>query len=96
MIDMHIHTNNSDGTDSVKELLEKAENLKLKYISITDHDTCRSYDELKNTDYINVFSGTIIKGIEMKVFYNGGTIEVLGYKINTEIMSQWLNDFYMD
>lgn len=55
MIDMHIHTNNSDGTDSVKELLEKAENLKLKYISITDHDTCRSYDELKNTDYINVF-----------------------------------------
>ena len=96
MIDMHIHTHNSDGTDSVKELLEKAENLKLKYISITDHDTCRSYDEIKNTDYTNIFSGTIVKGIEMKVFYNGGTIEVVGYKINTEIMSQWLNDFYKD
>ena len=96
MIDMHIHTNNSDGTDSVKELLEKAENLKLKYISITDHDTCKSYDELRNIDYTNIFSGSIVKGIEMKVFYNGGTIEVLGYKINTEIMSQWLNDFYKE
>ena len=88
MIDMHIHTNNSDGTDSVKELLEKAENLQLKYISITDHDTCRSYDELKNANYTNLFSGTIVKGIEMKVFYNGGTIEVLCYKIDNEIMSQ--------
>ena len=55
MIDMHIHTNNSDGTDSVKELLEKAENLKLKYISITDHDTCKSYEELKNIDYSRFF-----------------------------------------
>jgi hypothetical protein len=60
MIDLHIHTNNSDGTDSVKQLLEKAELLKLEYISITDHDTCNSYKELENLDTKKFFSGKII------------------------------------
>lgn len=30
MIDLHMHTNHSDGTDSVQELLEKAENKNLR------------------------------------------------------------------
>lgn len=39
MIDLHLHTNCSDGTDTVEELLEKAEQNKLEIISITDHDS---------------------------------------------------------
>lgn len=42
MIDLHIHTTYSDGTDSVKEVLEKAQAIGLNCISITDHDRCRS------------------------------------------------------
>ena len=42
MIDLHIHTTNSDGSDSVIDVLKKAEKLGLTHISITDHDTCRS------------------------------------------------------
>ena len=34
MIDLHMHTTYSDGTDTVKELLEKAESLGLEVISI--------------------------------------------------------------
>ena len=34
MIDLHLHTNHSDGTDTVTELLEKAEQQKLEIISI--------------------------------------------------------------
>ena len=34
MIDLHIHTNYSDGTDTVEELLKKAEKINLQYISI--------------------------------------------------------------
>lgn len=60
MIDLHVHTNNSDGTDTVEELLKKAEELKLKYISITDHDTCAGYNELKKLDVSKIFSGKII------------------------------------
>ena len=43
MIDLHMHTTYSDGTDTVKELLEKAEFLGLEVISITDHNTCKAY-----------------------------------------------------
>ena len=28
MIDLHLHTNHSDGTDTVKELLEKADDVR--------------------------------------------------------------------
>ena len=45
MIDLHIHSTNSDGTDSVVEILKKAQDLRLDYISFTDHDNCKSYNE---------------------------------------------------
>ena len=50
MIDLHLHTNHSDGTDTVTELLEKAEQLKLEIISITDHDTVEAYKYLENSE----------------------------------------------
>lgn len=96
MIDLHIHTKNSDGTDSVEEILKKAEKLKLNYISISDHDTCKGYDELKNIDVESIYSGKIIPGIELKCSYKGRTIEVLGYNINVEKMNNWITTFYKD
>ena len=47
MIDLHTHTNHSDGMDSVEELLKKAEEKKISYLSITDHNNCNSYKEIK-------------------------------------------------
>lgn len=96
MIDLHIHTNNSDGTDSVEELLKKAQKLKLEYISLTDHDNCNGYEELEKLEISDYFSGKIIPGIEIKCTYLKRTIEVLGYKINTKKMNDWINDFYKD
>lgn len=96
MIDLHIHTNNSDGTDTVEDLLKKAEELKLEYISITDHDNCNAYEQLNKINVSDIFSGTIIPGIEIKCTYKKRTIEVLGYKINTEKMNNWINEFYKD
>ncbi|HIS17020.1 MAG TPA: PHP domain-containing protein, partial [Candidatus Coprovivens excrementavium] len=37
MIDLHMHTIFSDGTDSVEEILKKAKKANLEIISITDH-----------------------------------------------------------
>ncbi|MCI9063893.1 MAG: PHP domain-containing protein [Clostridia bacterium] len=80
MIDLHIHTNYSDGTDSLKELLQKAEIKKLEVISITDHDTIDSYYELeKNKELRDIYNGEIIIGAELKTFYKDVTIEVLAY-----------------
>ena len=96
MIDLHIHTNCSDGTDTVLELLKKAEERKLEYISITDHDTCKSYNLLKNIEIDKIFHGKIIPGIEIKCSYLKRTIEVLGYKIDTDKMNERMKTFYQD
>jgi len=39
MIDSHTHTNKSDGTDSPRELINKAISLGMSVIGVTDHDT---------------------------------------------------------
>ncbi len=94
MIDMHIHTKYSDGTYTVREVLEKAEELGLKYISITDHDNCKAYNELKDLNIKDYYSGKVIQGIELKCLYNGRLIEILGYNYNKETLEKWLNEFY--
>lgn len=94
MIDLHLHTNNSDGADSTEELLKKAEKLKLKYISITDHDSCHAHEEIRDLGLNKFFTGKIITGIEIKCIYKGITIEVLGYKFNLDKMSKWIKEFY--
>ena len=85
MIDLHIHTTYSDGADSLIEVLKKAEMNKLEYISITDHDNCNAYKELKSLDIKEYYNGTIIPGIEIKCGYNGRLIEILGYNKNADI-----------
>ncbi len=83
MIDLHMHTNHSDGTDSVEELLKKAEAKKLEIISITDHDSVGAYYELeKRPELRNLFSGKIIIGSELKTCYKRVPIEILGYGID--------------
>ena len=94
MIDMHIHTKYSDGTYTVREVLQKSEELGLKYISITDHDNCKAYNELNNINIKEYYSGKIIQGIELKCLYNGRLIEILGYNYDREVLENWLNEFY--
>lgn len=94
MIDLHIHTNYSDGADSIIEVLKKAEKNKLEYISITDHDNCNAYIELKNMNISDYYTGKIIPGIEIKCAYKGRLIDILGYNINVDKMKKWADNFY--
>ena len=96
MIDLHIHTNNSDGTFTVEEVLRKAEELKLSYISITDHESCRGHEELKNIDAKKLYSGTVITGIELKNYYQDRVIDILGYDVNLNKMTKYLDENYKD
>lgn len=83
MIDLHTHTNHSDGTDSVEKLLLNAEKKKLEIISITDHDSVDAYYELENNPNLRkLFSGKILPGCEMKTHYKKVPIEVLAYGID--------------
>ena len=94
MIDLHIHSIYSDGSCSVIEILKQAENLKLKTISITDHETCEAYKELEKLNIKDYYTGEIITGIELKAQYMDKIIDILGYNIDPSKMMQYLDECY--
>lgn len=95
MIDMHMHTTYSDGDKTVEEVLKMCEEKKLEYISITDHDTCKQYEDkaLKNN---KIFSGKIIKGSELHAVFQNKNIEILAYNVDPSIINQWCEKYYSD
>ncbi len=74
IIDMHVHTTNSDGTHSVKEVLELAKERKLDILSITDHDTILDLSSL-----VEEYDFKFIPGIEFTTEYK--RVHILGYGI---------------
>lgn len=88
MIDLHSHTTYSDGSKSVKEILEEAQKCRLTHFSITDHNTIRAYFDPAMQTYKTYFQGEIIPGIEITTMYKGGIVEVLGYGFDIAKMKQ--------
>lgn len=95
MIDLHMHTKYSDGFDEVSELLKKAESLNLKYIAITDHNTCMGYKDIKNKEIRKLYSGKIISGVELNTKVLNIPIEILGYNVDTETLQDLINKTYI-
>ena len=95
MIDMHMHTIYSDGDKTVEQVLKMCEERKLEYISITDHNTCKQYED--DAFHKNIFMGKIIKGVEMNATFKNKKIEVLGYKIKEpQIIEEWSQKFFSE
>ena len=46
--DLHIHSNYSDGSDSIEELAYKIKNSKIQIFALTDHDTVAGCEEMAN------------------------------------------------
>ncbi len=90
--DLHVHTNKSDGTKTPQAVLMESEELGLKRISITDHESVDAYYEIKK--YRKLFSGIIIPGIELKTMCQGREIELLGYGISVSKMKRSLSTLY--
>lgn len=86
MIDLHSHTTYSDGTDTVEQILMKAQATKLQYFSITDHNCVAAYfDEAMSYKY-HLFNGVIIPGVEITTTYRGEIVEILGYGFDVNLM----------
>lgn len=94
MIDLHIHSNCSDGSDSYIEILKKAEKLKLDCISITDHDNCAVYEQIEKDDFKKYYSGKIITGVELQAYLFGYSIELLGYGVDYRIINSEVKKIY--
>lgn len=90
-VDLHLHTNASDGSLSPVELVKKAIELNYKAIAITDHDTI---DGLKPA--LKVSQNTlleIIPGIEINTDFKKHEVHILGYFIDYQapILTKKLN-----
>ena len=86
-VDFHIHTNYSDGGKTGKEIIELCKKNDIGYISITDHNTFRFYED--NKDY----GIKIIRGMEVEVEYNEKTtLHMLLY--NYDLESKLLREYY--
>ena len=94
MIDLHMHTTYSDGTDTVKELLEKAEDIGLEVISITDHNTCKAYLEMEKFNVKEKYKGDILVGCEFSASFDNRAIEIIGYGFDYKIVNEYLKKFY--
>lgn len=78
-IDLHIHSNHSDGILSLNKIIEYAKTINLCAISITDHDCVDAYHDLKKLIWDK--SIEIIPGIEIST-YEKRSIHILGYYID--------------
>ena len=80
MIDLHSHTNESDGTYSPAELVAAASALRLNALAITDHDTIAGYDLARPlADQVGL---RLICGIELSTKVHQPvrkTVHLLGY-----------------
>ena len=81
LIDLHIHSNLSDGVLSPKEIIDRAINNGVSVIAIADHDTTLAYnDDLFN--YADAKNIKIIPAVEISTRYMGIGIHVLGYNFD--------------
>ena len=82
MIDLHIHSTASDGSLSPLEIINLADKLNLKAVSITDHDTiegAREIIENPGTTVPEFISGVEISCQPPDKFKDTGSIHLLGY-----------------
>ena len=78
-VNLHIHSNFSDGKEDFDKLVEQAKKLNMKYIAITDHNCVLGH---KQTKYKN--DEILIKGVEFDCFYKMSLLHILGYGIDVE------------
>lgn len=81
-IDMHFHSNCSDGKLSVDELAEMIKMKNIKYCSLTDHDTIAGVRRLR--ELLEGCETVVVPGVELTALYNGNEIHILAYDFDVD------------
>ena len=95
IIDMHTHTNYSDGELSPQELIRLAIDKKIGTLAITDHNTIEGLKTIDRKSEIIEKSGIrVINGIELSAKSNVGRMHILGYGIdlNNQLLNKKMSD----
>jgi len=79
-IDLHTHSNRSDGTDTPTELVENAAARGLDVLAITDHDSTVGWDEADEA--ASRVGVRLLHGIEISTELDGQSVHLLGYEFD--------------
>jgi len=91
LIDLHSHTNESDGSSSPQQLIDDALRAEVEVLGITDHDTFTGYDLAR--DAAREAGVELICGIELSTKLHGKSVHLLGYfplEDSLEIFRGWV------
>lgn len=88
-LDLHTHTIYSDGELSILGNVNKACDLGIDGIAITDHDNIDSWKEIDENNY----PIKVIKGVELSSYHKDDVVHVLGYYLNDGGNYDNLNSF---
>lgn len=80
LIDLHVHSNASDGSLTPREVADEAISMGLRAIALTDHDTIDGIKEI--LDYTSDKDLEVIPGIELSCYYNNREIHILGFFVD--------------
>jgi 3',5'-nucleoside bisphosphate phosphatase len=93
LIDLHSHTNLSDGTCSPAELVNEAVHAGVTTLGITDHDTFAGYDQALAPAAAAGLE--LVCGIELSTKLHGHSVHLLGYFFNADGLAEvreWVLD----
>ena len=79
-IDLHLHSNVSDGTGSPTEVVREAHAAGVRTMALTDHDTAAGWDEAR--EECLRLGMTFIPGMEFSSRIEHGSIHILAYLID--------------
>lgn len=80
LIDLHVHSNASDGSLTPTEVADEAIRMGLKAIALTDHDTTDGVQEI--LEYTQDRDLEVVPGIELSCYYKNREIHILGFYVD--------------
>jgi len=87
LIDLHSHTNESDGTFSPAQLVAEAIRSGVTSLGVTDHDTFAGYDLA--LPVAREAGLDLICGIELSTKLHGQSVHLLGYFLSTDGLGEF-------
>jgi predicted metal-dependent phosphoesterase TrpH len=76
-IDLHTHTDRSDGTMSPTRLVEHADEVGIDVLGLTDHDTTAGWEEAAGAAARR--GVTLVRGLEISCTFGGHGVHLLAY-----------------
>ena len=79
-VDLHVHSNVSDGTKSPREVVKHASDMGVAVMALTDHDTVAGIDEAVAA--AEEYGVCLVPGIEISAGYRNRDVHILGYFVD--------------